>query len=79
MVRFSEAYDFCRRKFIDDGYEGVGTIYQTDEAWVFWPSLSEPEYGTLPIVFPRDGKEPFFYDWSIESQEKYLDKAIVLM
>ena len=78
VVRFSDAYAVCEKKFLEEGYPGVGTIFQTDEAWVFTPKIDEVEYGTLPIVFPRNGDEPFYFDWTLESKKRYLDSAVII-
>ena len=47
MVRFEDAYQDCKKMFEDEGYKGVGSIYQTDEAWNFFPYLEEVEYGAF--------------------------------
>lgn len=78
MVKFSEAYEICKKLFVECGYSGIGTIYQSDEAWLFSPKLEEPEYGATPIVYPRNGDTPFFYNWSPESKEKYIDNAVII-
>lgn len=44
----------------------------------FAPLLDEPEYGTLPIVFPRNGGELFCFDWNVQSVREYIDNAVVI-
>ena len=29
MTKFSEAFNLCQNKFVEEGYKGVGTIYQS--------------------------------------------------
>ncbi len=77
-VKFSDAFEICKNKFIEEGYDGVGAIYQTDEAWVFCPAHEGTEYGVLPIVFPRDGREPFYFNYTLDSLTKYVDNAVII-
>lgn len=32
MTKFSEAFNLCQNKFVEEGYKGVGTIYQSKNA-----------------------------------------------
>ena len=78
MTKFSEAFNLCQNKFVEEGYKGVGTIYQSKNAWLFCPLFDEPEYGTLPIVFLRNGGELFCFDWNVQSVREYIDNAVVI-
>lgn len=40
--------------------------------------LMSQKYGTLPIVFPRNGGELFCFDWNVQSVREYIDNAVVI-
>ena len=78
-MKFSEAYETCKKIFIKAGYKGVGTIYQTDKAWTFCPFHEEQEYGGAPpIIVMREGTEVRMFIRNPEYIERYIDGATVI-
>ncbi|MDO4492197.1 MAG: hypothetical protein Q4B85_14140 [Lachnospiraceae bacterium] len=75
---FSEAYEKCLDQFLRDGYKGVGTIFVSEDAWLFCPLIDGYDYDTHPIIFPKNGDEPCLFKHTPEEIEKYMNKAIEL-
>lgn len=76
---FSYAYDECKRIFLSQGYQGIGSILQSEEAWVFCPDGGETiMYGALPILWPRDGSNPVYFEYTPENMEKYMNHAVLI-
>ena len=77
MVRFEDDYEDCKKMFEDEGYKGVWSIYQTDEAWIFFLYLEEVEYGAFPpIIVMRDGSGRYYFVHTLENIERFIDNAV---
>lgn len=49
MTKFSEAFNLCQNKFVEEGYKGVGTIYQS-KSYVEWIMISISKINATTVV-----------------------------
>lgn len=49
MTKFSEAFNLCQNKFVEEGYKGVGTIYQS-KPYVEWIMISISKINATTVV-----------------------------
>lgn len=78
-MKFSEAYEKCKKIFLKAGYKDIGRIYQTDSAWTFCPLREEQEYGGMPpIIVMRNGQQMRWFVHDLEDIEQYIEGATVI-
>lgn len=78
MISLKKACELVEPGFIEDGYDGIQEVRETEDSFFFTGKLSKPMYGGFDVLFPKDGSDPICISVAEEPYKSMWDNANVV-